>query len=101
MARLWILLAVAVLFVALSETEAVCSAHKKCGCYHGWCWAYADWEHMKSGDPWCFTQRLGVTNGKQSFASCLADDDCQIEMTCGEKATHTGDDGGRPGFAPF
>ncbi|XP_055335907.1 astacin-like metalloprotease toxin 1 [Paramacrobiotus metropolitanus] len=72
------------------RTNMACSDHLKCGCFHGWCWAYAYWEAMKIGDPWCWTQPVGVPGGLKSFASCGADNDCNITMTCGDNITYTG-----------
>ena len=61
------------------------------GCYKNYCWAYI-WVNSYAGEPWCYTQELGVPHGQAKWASCSHNDECSWEMTCGNEVLHYGSD---------
>ncbi|OQV14735.1 hypothetical protein BV898_11107 [Hypsibius exemplaris] len=64
-----------------------------CGCWKGWCYAYMTIP-AKNDAPWCYTQRLGVSEPHADWASCTFKDhtQCSQLMTCGDSKRYRGND---------
>lgn len=65
---------------------------KICGCYKGYCWAYADAANTNSGDWWCYTQMQGIVGKRSIWQQCSNDYDCYWDRTCGNCRQHKGDE---------
>ena len=67
----------------------------RCGCYKGYCWAYADGGHTRKGDWWCYTQKQGIVEKQSIWQVCNNDHDCSWDRTCGNCNQHKGNEESR------
>lgn len=60
----------------------------KCGCWMGKCWSVLS-EESGYGDPWCYTQPLGIPAGQEQSSYCSFDSHCRWGQTCANNETFT------------
>ena len=63
-----------------------------CGCYKGYCWAYASATATGRGDWWCYTQVEGTVGKKSKWQACATDNNCSWDRSCGNCRQHKGND---------
>ncbi|OWA55022.1 putative Zinc metalloproteinase nas-13 [Hypsibius exemplaris] len=71
------------------------SYERGCGCEQGWCYTFTTTPAAKAWDPWCWTQKLGVSQPNQDWAACPNNDHtlCHSQMTCGDQNRYSGGPG--------
>lgn len=62
---------------------------KQCGCYNGYCWGFK-FDNSVPGDPWCYTQMVGVPIGQNLIARCSDNSQCRRDMRCGNNNLYFG-----------
>ncbi|OQV14736.1 hypothetical protein BV898_11108 [Hypsibius exemplaris] len=81
---------------AWADSTGVCDGVAEstgCGCWKGFCYKNL-LVPAKKDDPWCYTQRLGVSAPQKDWQSCSLNDhtQCNIQMTCGDSKRYHGND---------
>jgi hypothetical protein len=74
----------------IGKTAAGDCNGSNCGCYKGYCWAYASTVEASPGDWWCYTQVVGTVGKKENWQKCAVDNDCSWDRSCGNCRQHKG-----------
>lgn len=63
-----------------------------CGCYKGYCWAYADASYTNKSDWWCYTQMKDIVGKRSIWQRCVGDINCYWDRTYGNCRQYKGDE---------